>query len=431
MKGIAKAILIWILTTEAKYILRRYQPKIIAVSGSVGKTSTKDAIYTALSKKHFVRKSEKSMNSEFGVPLTIIGRPNAWSNPLLWIKNIVGGLLLFILPEKYPEWLVLEVGSDHPGDIKWFSKWLSLSGVVLTRFPELPVHVEFFGSPEEVNDEDYAIVEALRMDGTLFVNADDEEITKRAESWHGAKVRYGFAEGADVQGSDFENNLTDDPETSGISFTISSEGESEKFLLPGVIGLQHAYPLIAAIGVAQKQGVSLHDSKQAFLSHVPPRGRMRLIKGEKGTIIIDDTYNSSPVAVTEAIAALKSLPTHRRTIVAFGDMLELGNYSIEAHKEAGKELASVADILITVGVRAHFTALGAVAAKMKKKSVHECRTAEEAGVLIEQLIEEGDVILIKGSQSIRMERCVEQIMAEPERKEELLVRQEAEWIAKS
>ncbi len=427
MKALFKAVLIWILMTEAKYILRRYKPKIIAVSGSVGKTSTKDAIYTALSKKYFVRKSEKSLNTEFGVPLTIIGRPNAWSNPFLWVKNIVGGLLLIFIHEKYPEWLVLEVGSDHPGDIKWFSKWLSLDAVLLTRFPDLPVHVEFFDSPEDVNDEDYSIVSALSMDGTLFINSDDPEITKRASAWHGKVVRYGFDDGADVQGSGFENMLTDDPETSGISFAISSHGESEHITLPKVIGKTHAYPLIAGAAVAFEHGVSLSDSREAFLTHTPPKGRMRLLKGEKGTIIIDDTYNSSPVAVEEAVSAFKNLSTHRRTIVAFGDMLELGNYSIEAHKQAGKELAEIADILVTVGVRAHFTALGAAAAKMKKKSIFECRTAEDAGVFIEQLMEEGDVIFIKGSQSVRMERCVEQIMNEPERKEELLVRQEAEW----
>lgn len=428
MKQFIKSVLIYILMIEAMLVLKRYRPKIVAVSGSVGKTSTKDAVYTALSKKYFVRKSEKSYNTEFGVPLTILGRPNAWNNPILWMKNIVGGLLLLVLPEKYPEWLVLEVGSDHPGDIEWLAKWLSVDMVVLTRFPALPVHVEYFDGPDAVNDEDYKIVQALKMDGILVVNADDPEILRRAEAWHGQKISYGLNQHANVKGSQFENTLTDDPKTSGISFSVSYKHEHGDITLSEVLGLQHAYPLLSAIAVGVGTGVPLADSVSAFKDHTPPKVRMRLLKGEKGTIIIDDTYNASPVAVSEVVRALQSLATHRRTIVALGDMLELGNYSIEAHKEAGKELATVADVLLTVGVRAHFTALGAYAAKMKKKEIIECKNAEEAGVKIEAMMEEGDVIVVKGSQSIRMERAIEQIMAHPEKKEELLVRQDREWL---
>src|SRR3989344_3802688 len=124
MKLFLKQILISILKLEAKLVLKKYKPKIVAITGSVGKTSTKDAVYAALSKFYFVRKSEKSFNSEIGLPLTILGVPNGWSNIFLWIKNIIHGLELILTREDYPEWLVLEIGADKPGDIKSVAKWL-------------------------------------------------------------------------------------------------------------------------------------------------------------------------------------------------------------------------------------------------------------------------------------------------------------------
>src|SRR3990172_13183455 len=122
MKEILKKILISILRWEARLVLKKYKPKIVAITGSVGKTSTKDAVYASLSKFFFVRKSEKSFNSEIGLPLTILGVSNGWDNPLIWLKNIIAGLELITTREKYPEWLILEIGADKPGDIKNVSK---------------------------------------------------------------------------------------------------------------------------------------------------------------------------------------------------------------------------------------------------------------------------------------------------------------------
>ncbi|MFA7315355.1 MAG: Mur ligase family protein [Candidatus Paceibacterota bacterium] len=143
IKIIAKTLVVQIITWQAKMILRRYKPKIIAITGSVGKTSTKDAIFTVLSKFKSVRKSEKSFNSEIGLPLTILGLPNGWNNMYLWLENIARGFWLLMKRHEYPEWLVLEVGAGKPGDITSVAKWLAPDIVVVTRFPDKPVHVEF------------------------------------------------------------------------------------------------------------------------------------------------------------------------------------------------------------------------------------------------------------------------------------------------
>src|SRR6185437_9248398 len=163
MKDFFKKIIITLLTLEAQAVIKRYKPRIVAVTGSVGKTSAKDAIYEVLvaTSGARVRKSQKSFNSELGLPLTILGRPNAWNNPLGWLQNLFDGLLLIIRHSPYPEWLVLEVGADRPGDIKSVATWLPVEVAVITRLPEVPVHVEFFSSPEEVVEEKAALIDAL------------------------------------------------------------------------------------------------------------------------------------------------------------------------------------------------------------------------------------------------------------------------------
>ena len=118
MKTAFKKIVIYILQIESQLVLWKYKPKVVVITGSVGKTSTKDAVYAVISKVSYVRKSAKSYNSEIGLPLTILGCPNGWNNPIIWLKNILKGLWLFLAPHKYPKWLVLEVGVGKPGDMR-------------------------------------------------------------------------------------------------------------------------------------------------------------------------------------------------------------------------------------------------------------------------------------------------------------------------
>ncbi len=196
MKDTFKKIIIRLLEIEAKLVLKKYKPTIIAITGSVGKTSTKDAIYTVLSHFFFVRKSEKSFNSEFGVPLTILGCPNGWSNPVQWAENLLKGLWLIIYPHKYPKWLVLEVGAGKPGDIKSIAKWLKPDVVVITRFPDMPVHVEFFGTPAAVIEEKTYLVKALSKDGLLVINADDPKVLELKQKSKAKVLTFGFTEEA-------------------------------------------------------------------------------------------------------------------------------------------------------------------------------------------------------------------------------------------
>lgn len=429
-KDLFRTIILFIITLEAKLILKKYKPKIVAVSGSVGKTSTKDAIYTALSSTYHVRKSEKSFNSDFGVPLTILGVGNGWYDPLVWIKNILVGLNLIIFKEKYPEWLVLEIGADRPNDIASLMMWIQPQICVLTRFPEVPVHVEFFSSPEELHKEDFLVADALPADGVLIMNADDDHQSSYELKGPATTVSYGFSSKAEVRGSGVQLRYTD-RQVRGMAFRVrESDHKAEVVELDGSLGIQHAYPVLAAFAVGKVLNVPFDTLLTAFNDYDPPRGRMRILKGIKHSIIIDDTYNASPIAVEHALATLKEVVAKGRKIVILGDMLELGEYSVEAHKEAGRQSANVVDELYTVGIRARMIATSAHEAGLSKEKIHAFDDALTCANALEPIITDGDVVLIKGSQSIRLERAVEELMLEPEKKSSLLVRQDSAWLDK-
>lgn len=429
LKELFRDAVVALLTFQAKLVLKKYKPKIVVVTGSVGKTSAKDAIYTALSKSFFIRRSEKSFNGDIGVPLTVLGVPNGWSNPLQWIKNIVDGASLVLMNAPYPTWLVMEVGADRPGDITKSLAWLTPDVVVATRFPEISVHVEFYDSPEEVIKEELAPAGWLTESGIFVFNADDERALTAKTKDGVIRLSYGFSEGADVCGNNFQT-LSEQGVPTGIGFTISYKGEEVEAALQSVVGRTHAYSILAGVAVAVSVGVPLEVAVKALGAHDAPAGRTRLISGAKNTTIIDDTYNSSPAASAEALGALSDIPRAGKRIAVLADMLELGTFSVDEHNRIGVLAARSADILITVGVRAKNIALGAKEAGMPPTQIIECDRGADASSTLLSLIEAGDVVLIKGSQSMRMERVVKSLMKEPERAKDLLVRQDAEWLAR-
>lgn len=426
MKTIFKQIVIRLLEKEAKFVLKKYKPKIVAITGTVGKTSTKDAIHTALSQFYFVRATKKSQNSEIGIPLTILNVSNGVSNPFLWIKNLLEGLALIVLPNAYPEWLVLEIGADKPGDIEAITKWIKPDIVVVTKLSKVPVHVEAFALPEDIFKEKGYLVSALKRDGTLILNADDEDVLLYKNLSEERVVLFGNSPDANIRSTGYRI-VYEENSPLGISFNVQSDNEEYPVFLEGTLGEHHAYHVLAACAVCAALGEPLSIAAKSFKRHDPTPGRMRLIKGIKNTTIIDDTYNSSPVAAAEALNALKSLEHAKRKIAILGDMLELGRFSIDEHKKIGVAAASLGDILVTVGVRSRYTAEGALQSGLRDDQILQFDDSREAGAYIQNILGEGDAILVKGSQGMRMERIVEEIMQSPEDKEKLLVRQDKEW----
>ena len=431
MKKVFKKIIISVITWQARAILKRYKPKIIAITGSVGKTSTKDAIFTVLSKFKTVRKSEKSFNSEIGLPLTIIGVPNGWDNAFMWIENIFKGFVMILSKQPYPEYLVLEVGVGKPGDIKHrVAPWLKPDMVVITRFPDKPVHIEFFGTAEKIIEEKSTLAYALKKNGLLILNHDDEKVYALHTKSQSRTVSYGFSENATYKATYpgyIDSKDSDIP--SGINFKLEYNGNTFPVMLPHVVGMHYVNTALSALACASEAGCDLLESINALKDFRLPAGRLTLIEGMKGSMLIDDTYNSSPVAMEAAIHLLRDIKAKRKVAV-IGDMLELGKFTDSEHKEVGKHLSVVADIIVSVGHRAKFVLVGAEDEGFTKKNMYSFDNSFSAGEFLQGLIKKGDLVLLKGSQGIRMERALELVMAHPEQKQNLLCRQEREWIAK-
>jgi UDP-N-acetylmuramyl pentapeptide synthase len=426
MKNLFKKIVVNALTAESKVLLKRHKPIIIAVTGSVGKTSTKDAIYTILKQKYSTRKSQKSFNSELGVPLTVLGLPNAWNNPFLWIKNIIDGFFIALFSREYPEYLIVEAGVDRPGDMANLTSWLKPNIAVLTRLPNVPVHVEYFSSPEAVVAEKMNLVNALVADGVVIYNHDDEIIQTQIAGVRHQAIGFGRFLNTQYKAS-ADSVIYRDDVPAGINFAIEHIGEQAIVRVFGAVGLPLVYTYSAAVAVACQCGFSLEEAAYALSLHEPAPGRMRIVPGIKGSVILDDTYNASPTAVEQALTSLKEIKHAKRKIAILGDMLELGKFSADEHEKIGALVATSADTLFTLGIRARKIAEGALENGLDEEHIYQYEDVAKAGKELQAYIKPGDVILVKASQGIRAERVVEEVMLEPEKAHQMLVRQDTAW----
>lgn len=426
MRTLIKSILSGTLGLLARLVVRKYRPKVVMITGSVGKTSTKDAIAAVLAARFYVRKSEKNFNNEFGVPFAILGvkrRPTV--NPFSWITPFKNAAALLLLPNHYANMLVLEVGADQPGDLKPILGLATPDAVVVTHLPEIPVHVEAYASPEEVREEEFSPAYGLAARAPLIVSADDQHALAMSARVPARLSTYGLARGANIRIHTFSFN-EEDGKVNGMRAELEVDGIKESFVVRGGVGKTQMLPLAAAVATGLAFDISPQEAKTALEKYEPPPGRSRLLEGKGGSVIIDDTYNASPAAVEEALATLKAFPRARRRVALLGDMLELGRYSVGEHERAGKLAADSCDLLISVGVRSRAVAEAARAAGMPSERTLSFDDSRIAASALSDKFGEGDVVLVKGSQSIRMERVVEILLAQSSDAVRL-PRQEREW----
>lgn len=462
-----KSILQKILAALARATIRRYKPLIIGVTGSVGKTSTRLAIFAVVNGKYRAATAEKNYNNEIGLPLAILGIPHYGRNVFAWGAALASAAMkaygLAKTIGKYPEVLVLEYGVDRPGDMDMLLKIARPSIGVVTAIGDVPAHVEFFSDPGEVIREKAKLIRALPADGYAILNHDDDAVLDMGEGTLAHPLTFGIDEDSDVRMANYKllsvraGDGTEMPE--GITCKFAYRGSEVPVRLDGVFGMPHAYAAAAAAAVGAALGMNLVRSKsrrnvgtadapvahrtshgmnlieiaEALRAYTPPPGRMRLLKGNRNSYILDDTYNAAPESMRTALDTLEMLPGARK-IAILGDMRELGRYSEAAHRAIGDQAAAFVDLLFCVGPAARFISDEAktrgVEHNPRLLSTHQVFTfddAAEAGRALEPMLRRGDVILVKGSQSMRMERVVEEIMADPEHAQELLVRQEGSW----
>ncbi len=425
MKNFLRFVVVSIITLEARAILRKYRPRVIAITGSIGKTTAKDAIYAALGGGPDIRKNEKSLNSELGVPLTIIGAQSAWGSATGWLRIIWKGFRMMFGNKPYPKTLIMETGADHPGDIQRIAQWLMPDVAVLTGVA--PVHIAFFDSIDSIFKEKQQLAKHLRTGGFLALNVDDDRVRTLVNGAENV-MPYGIEHGA-LRASNIQTAFAGTKPT-GIRFDVRHGAETSVSLeLNGVIGNAQVLSALAACAVGIAEGMPLDAIAVNLKKHTPTPGRMRVLDGVNGSVIIDDSYNSSPAAALLALDTLKQLPAGRR-IAALGDMRELGSHSREAHEAVGKRAAEVADMLITVGIESKV--LADTARKERPdlliKSYGYGESAR-AGADIAKELRAGDIVLVKGSQNmIRMEHFTKSIIADPGKAKFLLVRQDSEWL---
>ncbi len=427
-----KTLLHSLLKYFSKKIIKKYHPDVIGITGSIGKSSTKEAIATVLENNFNIRKSQKNYNNEVGVPLTIIGiekTPGSsifgWLGVFLKAKN-----LLFIKDKNYPEILILEMGADKPGDIPYLVDIAPCKIGVLTHISH--AHTEAFKTIKKIAQEKRVIISHLQRDGFAVLNFDNEMVMQNANTTKAEIVTYGFKDGADFRATDV-NIITDEKTNwpTGLNFKLNFKGNIVPVFLPGAVA-EHLIPsALAAIAVGNILGVNMLDSVHSLRNLQPLPGHMCIIKGIKNTLLIDDTYNSSPEPTKSALSTLSkiNLPDGSKRIAVLADMLELGPETENTHREIGFKVAELGiDFLITVGEASKYTAIAAREAGLDDNQIVSFAESVSAGKFLQEKIHQGDVVLIKGSQGLRMEKIVKEVMAEPLEASKLLVRQTKEWL---
>lgn len=426
-----RKILKYKLKILAKLILWRYRPKVVGISGSIGKTTAKEAISLVLEEKYRVRTSFKNYNNEYGLPLTIIGSKSPGKNYLAWLGVFFKAFCLLVYKnKKYPEILVLEMGIDRPGDMDYLVSIAKPQIAVITAVSYS--HLEYFGSISNIKKEKQRLVEALPPSGLAILNFDSDPVKEMASATKARVISFGIkTENVDLKAQDivynFEKGLY---ELTGINFKLNSNGAVVPVMMKNVISKPAIYAALAALAVAGEFKISVLEAVTKLRNFSLPPGRMNILPGIKHSFIIDDTYNSSPEAALSAISILgkMSIDSQAHKYAVLGDMLEIGAYTIEGHRLVGRKVKELGiDYLVAVGEKARDFIRGAKDSGMANDKMFFFDYPEEAGRFLQHRLQAGDLLLVKGSQGARMEKIVREIMAEPERAAEFLVRQESAW----
>ena len=423
-----KSVLQYILKLLAKATITKYQPLVIGITGSVGKTSTREAVAAIVQKKYTVGKQSKNFNNEIGLPLTIIqASDSGYRNPFKWLAIFFRALKNIICRNpNYPQSLVLEMGIDHKGDMDYLLSIVQPQVGVLTAVSE--VHLEYLGSIQGVANEKAKLLKSLPGSGFAVYNGDQEELSGLGEKIKTRSLTFGFKEINDVWADGLQLSVSDDGEVRGFSFKLHHKGSVTPLLLPDVLGQHQVIVALAAAAVGIGLEINAVDIGAVLKDLHFPNGRMKLLPGIKGSKIIDDSYNSSPLALKEALHTLSHFTSGARWAV-LGDMLELGRESESLHQECGQELVrSGINKLVTVGERSRDIGRGALKQGLTEDSYVHFAGLAEAAHYVQEKVQTGDTILVKGSQGVRMEKITKELMAEPERAKDLLVRQYKPWI---
>jgi len=364
----------------AGQVLSEHPVKVIGITGSIGKTTTKEFTFRLLSRSLTVLRSEGNFNNQLGVPLSLLK-----------------------LTDKH-EVAVLEMAMSAPGEIRTLTRIAPPDIAVITNI--YPVHLQFFHSIEEIALAKKEILEGTKDDGIAVLNGDDPLVKKIAEDWKGKRISFGLSSGCEVRAQNIRKIGWE-----GMSFELRYGPRKEKISLPFFYE-SHLYNFLAALAAAWALSIPFEEILPQIITLKLMPNRGTLVRLAKNIKLIDDSYNSNPAALEAALKALASLPSKRK-IAVLGDMLELGEKEVEYHIKAGKHVAESGwDILVTVGALSQHMAEGALSSGMRADRIFSFESSEEAAGEILPLIQEGDLILVKSSRKIAIEKIVERLKKE-------------------
>lgn len=359
------------LQTLASAVRRLWGKPVVGVTGSAGKTTTKEAIAHVLASRYRVLKSEGNFNNHFGLPL----------------------MLLKLQPEQ--EIAVIEMGMSHAGEIAALAKIAHPDIGVVTVVA--PVHLEYFNSIADIARAKYELIESLPHHGTAILNADDEYVSQFGRDFKGKVIFYGTHRPADIRAEHIESRGAD-----GSVFDLVVHGHRERAELH-LVGSHNIHNALAAVAVGVERSIPLNDVIGALGTLVPADKRGQVV--QVGNIkVVNDCYNSNPKALEAMVDALAAMPAKRRIVVA-GEMLELGPTGEQMHRASGQHIAN-AKIDVLVGVRglAQPMVEAAKAAGLRAEFV---ATPEEAGEWLAREAKDGDVVLLKASRGVKLEKALE------------------------
>ncbi|MDO8581962.1 MAG: UDP-N-acetylmuramoyl-tripeptide--D-alanyl-D-alanine ligase [bacterium] len=399
----------------AKFILKKYRPTVIAITGSLGKTTVKYALRTVLAASMSVYTSNASENDADGACKAILGGGGFAR----------GVSLLLHRDAAYPRALLLEYGADHVGDIENCMAVAQPDISILTSLA--PVHIDTLKTIERVTREKSLVVQNGSRNGWSILCYDDERVRALRSRARGRVMTYGLSDAADVRAIEIsvdQEVREGEVVVKGTSFKLVYKGSAVPVHLPGVLGGQHISAALAAAAAGIILEMNLVSISQALATYTPTAGRMRLLSGIKHTLLVDDTYTASPTSVLAGLAGLDALAVKpgAEKFAVLGDMVSLGEYTIEGHREVGERVAEKGfDYLITVGKLSRDIGRAAREKGMPEAQVYHFTTPEEAGRFIQDRLEQGDCVYVSGNADLRMEKIVKEIMAEPMKADGLLL----------
>jgi UDP-N-acetylmuramyl pentapeptide synthase len=394
MKQLGKLVL-W---QRAKEYLKKYKPIVIGVAGSTGKTITKDAIAIVLEGSYKVRSTPFSYNTRVGVALSVLGinRSIIRSN---WVRLLTSSKLKELVAVE-PDVVVLELGADRPGDIDYFVRHIPFNFGVITNVQS--THLRLFTNKEYVAHEMKSL--AVKS-GVVILNADDPLVISMQNQIEASVVSYGESDTATIKLVRFQRLGT-----YGFACEVSVAGKIYELHLPNIVAAHHIPHILAALAVAHTMKVSIASAVERLQSIQPPPGRMRLLKGYNRAKILDDSYSGSPESTLAALNLLKDLPAKRR-IAILGDMLDLGAETIGTHRHIGERAAEIAEVFVTVGPNMRHA--GAAALDTGDVDVHHFEKSSDVGKWLHDFLNMDDLVLIKGSRNMHMEKVVRRLLADP------------------